>query len=101
MCEMTLNEEFYLQPSITCLLEVPLSGKQSPVLPATSSKYNEASNSCINPAECRDLARTVFQLECLSTPRNCEWSSMWHVHAVASVLKRSIFSVYPNTNVRT
>lgn len=59
MCEMTLNEEFYLQPSITCLLDVPLSGKQSPVLAATSSKYNEASNSCINPAECRDLARTV------------------------------------------
>ena len=36
-------------------------------------------------------ARIVFQLECLSTPRNGEWCNMWHVHAVASVLKKQSF----------
>ena len=92
--------DFYLQPSIICLLDVPLRGKQSPVLPACSSKFDEACTH-ITATEHKDIARVTFQLECLSTPQNGSWSSMWHVYAISSVLKRPIISVYPDSNERT
>jgi len=79
---------------------VSLGGKQTPVLPACSSKFDEACKH-ITATERKDIARIVLQLECLSTPRNGSWSSMWHVYAIASVLKKPIFSVYPKTNERT
>ena len=99
-CELILNEDFYLQPSIICLLDVSLGGKQTPVLPACSSKFDEACKH-ITATERKDIARIVLQLECLSTPQNGSWSSMWHVYAIASVLEKPIFSVYPKTNERT
>ena len=99
-CEMALNADFYLQPSIICLLDVPEGGKQTPVLPASSSKFDEACRH-ITATERKNIARITLQLECESTPKNGSWSSMWHVHAISSVLKRPVFSVYPKMNERT
>ena len=101
MCEMTLNYDFYVQPSTICLLDVSWREKQSPVLPATSSKFVEACNKYSNDNEHKVIARIVFQLECLSTPLNSEWSSVWHLDVLAFVLKKPILSVYPNKNQRT
>ena len=62
-------QTFYLQPSIICLLDVPEGGKQTPVLPASSSKFDEACRH-ITATERKNIARITLQLECESTPKN-------------------------------
>ena len=94
LCELVINESYYLQPSITSLLNADGIGKNA--LVATSANYDKASCRNVN---C-DLARTVLRLDCLATPKNGEWSNMFHVHGLASVLKKSIISIYPETNDR-
>ena len=46
------------------------------------------------------LAENVFKLDCLETPKLYAFSQMWHIHALASVLKQRIVSVYPEYNHR-
>ena len=76
---------------------MPLRGKQSLVLPVC---FNGVCKH-ITATEHKDIAGVTLQLECLSTPQNGSWSSMWHVYAISSVLKRPIISVYPDSNERT
>ena len=94
LCELVINENYYLQPSITSLLDSDGIGQNA--LVATSGSYDKASCSNVN----HDLARIVLRLDCLATSKNGEWSNMFHVYGLASVLKKSIISIYPETNKR-
>ena len=91
---MILNEDFYLQPSIICLLDEENKVQFYQLAHPSSMKH-------VTATERKDIARVTFQLECLSTPQNGSWFSMWHVYAISSVLNRPIISVYPDSNKRT
>ena len=96
VCELVLNESYYLHPSITSLFDTEgeIVGKNA--LSATSASF-EAACSKVNT----DLARTVFRIDCIATTKVDEWSNMFHVHGLASVLSTTIVSVYPKVNQRT
>ena len=97
LCELVMNEDFYLKPSVISVLDPAGKEVLKQGLPATSANYLEAlTSSQINV----DLARSVFYLDCLQTTNNGEYANMWHVHGLASVLKRKIMSVYPEQNCR-
>ena len=93
ICELVLNEAFYLQPSITSLFAAETAGKNA--LVATSASFEKA---CAN--EGTDIARMVFRLDCIATTKLDEWSNMWHVYGLASVLNTPITSIYPQVNSR-
>ena len=42
----------------------------------------------------------VLRMDCLETPKDGVYSNMWHVYGLASVLNRTITSIYPEKNVR-
>ena len=92
LCELVINENYYLQPSITSLLDSDGIGQNA--LVATSGSYDKASCSNVN----HDLARIVLRLDCLATSKNGEWSNMFHVYGLASVLK-SLYTL-PNKRIR-
>ena len=89
-----LNETFYLQPSITSLFTAEAAGKNA--LVATSANFEKACAS----KESIDIAKTVLRLDCIASTKVDEWSNMWHVHGLASVLRTAITSLYPNVNNR-
>ena len=93
LCELVLNEKYYLQPQIISLLDTEGRGKNA--LVATSANFETAYRD-INA----DLATTVFRYDCLATANYGEWSNMFHVHGLASVLKKKIKSIYPNVKQR-
>ena len=71
-------------------------------LPATAGSYHNAcailaSDPCIN----MDLATLILHEECLQATKDGVYSCMWHVHGLASVLKRPIISIYPNFSHRS
>ena len=98
-CELVLNEDFYLQPSIISLLDFEGHEISKKALIGTSASYDRALSKdykCVD----NDVARTVLHLDCLETAKAGSYSNMWHVHAVASVLQRPVTSIYPNKNSR-
>ena len=99
LCELVLNEEFYLQPSIVSLLSPDGHEISKNALIGTSANYYEAQNRVHTCME-NDAARTIFRLDCLDTAMNGTFSNMWHLHALTSVLKRSVTSIYPEKNSR-
>ena len=92
VCELVLNEEYYLQPCITSLLDAGSVGKNA--LIATSASFEAAA-----AMPDTDIARTL-RLDCITTTKLGEWSNIFHVYGLASVLKKSIISVYPDVNTR-
>lgn len=94
ICELVLNETFYLQPSITSLFTAESAGKNA--LVAISASFEKACAS----KDTTDIARTVLRLDCIASTRVDEWSNMWHVHGLASVLRTTITSIYPEVNSR-
>ena len=66
------------------------------MLVATFKNFNNARDVHVDT----DIARIVLQLDCLETTKDGEWSNMFHVHALASVLKKDIISIYPSTSKR-
>ena len=101
VCEIVLNEQFYLQPSMISILDPDETVLSRNALPATAGSYDNArailaSDPCIN----MDLATLILHEECLQTTKDGVYSCMWHVHGLASVLKRPIISIYPDFNRR-
>ena len=47
-----------------------------------------------------DVVNTVFELDCLGTSRNGQYSNMWHMYALSSVMKSSVHCIYPELNFR-
>ena len=95
LCELVLNENFYLQPSIVSIFD-PY-GKQisKNALIATSANFDRAVGNLD-----ADVAKTVLQMDCLETTKSGQYSNMWHIHGLASALGRSITSIYPEKNDR-
>ena len=85
VCELTLNEEYYLQPSIVSFCT------HKNILLATSGNFHQAAEaSCMT-----DSLRLCFQLDCCDAAKSDTYSNMWHVHGLSSVLKQPIHSIYP------
>ena len=90
VCELVLNEEYYLQPCITSLLDAGSVGKNALI----------ASFEAAAAMPDTDIARTTLRLDCIATTKLGEWSNIFHLYGLASVLKKSIISVYPDVNTR-
>ena len=61
------------------------------------NQYDQAlASTCVD----RELSRTILRLDCIETSKDGEYSNMWHVYGLASVLNRAITSIYPERNVR-
>lgn len=99
LCELVLNEEHYLQPSVMSLLSPDGHEISKNAVIGTSASYDEALNRVHTGME-NDAAKTVFRLDCLDTAKNGTFSNILHVHAIASVLKRPVTSIYPEKNAR-
>ena len=98
LCELVLNEEFYLQPSIVSILDPHGKEVSKRALIATSAQYDQALASTCGVD--RELSRTILRLDCIETSKDGEYSNMWHVYGLASVFNRTITSIYPERNVR-
>ena len=98
LCELVLNEEHYLQPSVMSLLSPDGHEISKNAVIGTSASYDEALNRVHTEME-KDAAKTVLRLDCLDTAKNGTFSNILHVHAIASVLKRLVTSIYPEKNV--
>ena len=46
------------------------------------------------------IAEEVFQKDCIDTPHKGSFSTMWHVTALASILRTCVMSIYPDFNRR-
>ena len=90
VCELTLNEEYYLQPSIVSFCA------HKNILLATSANFNQAAE----VSSMMDTLRLCFQLDCCDAAKSNTYSNMWHMHGLSSVLKQPIYSIYPQANVR-
>ena len=100
ICELSLNEDFYLQPCITSQLDPDgarkVVSKNALVATCNTTCLEKAKGDSI---DC-DFAKSVLHEECLLTTKDGTYSTMWHVYGLASVLKLTIMSLYPDFNVR-
>ena len=80
LCELVLNEEHYLQPSVMSLLSPDGHEISKNAVIGTSASYDEALNRVHTGME-KDAAKTVFRLDCLDTAKNGTFSNILHVHA--------------------
>ena len=97
LCELTMNEEFYLQPRIVSILDPDGAVISKNALPGSC---NASSLHAAKQNVDYDFATSVLHAECLNTTKNGSYSSMWHMYGLASVLKQPIMSVYPEHNIR-
>ena len=95
VCELVINENYYLQPHIVSVLDSFGAVISKNALPATVS-----ARVCHVPTVDIDFATSMLHSECIQTTKNGHYSCMWHVHALASVLRRPIVSIYPECNLR-
>lgn len=100
VCELALHKEFYLTTDKVSVLqtgeeEYP-AGKQlgKNVIVACSQSYDQALKLAST-----NLAETVFELDCLETPRIGTYSGMWHIYALSSVLRTPLLSIYPTIDI--
>ena len=96
VCELTLNEEYYLQPSIVSFCSHSNTLHKN-VLLATSSNFHQATDICADKPFL-DSLRVCFQLDCCDATKSGTYSNLWHMYGLASVLKQPIASVYPEVN---
>lgn len=100
-CELVLNSEYYLQPHIISLLNNDGIIKSKNVIPVTSRCYNTAQAHAKSASIDREnIPLLCFKEDCMETTKHNSWSNMWHVHALASVIKHPIQSIYPEYNNR-
>ena len=98
VCELTTNEEYYLQPSITSFCsDTGVVTKN--VLFATSANFHRASDICLTESSVEHV-RVCFRLDCCETTKSGTYSNLWHMHGLASVLKQPIQSIYPEVGER-
>ena len=95
VCELVLNEKYYLQPHIVSLLDPFGVVVSKNALPTTLS-----ASVCHVPTVDTDFATSMLHSECIQTAKNGNYSCMWHIHAMATVLRRPIVSIYPERNLR-
>ena len=96
-----MNEQFYLQPSITAVLDPDGIIVSRNALPATSESYDRACEILASDSHIDiDLATVILREDCLNSTKNGVYSCMWHAHGLASVLKRPVVSTYPDFNHR-
>lgn len=93
LCELVLNEEFSTA--------ISSDGHEisTNALIGTSANYDGALNgvhACVD----KDVTKTIYHLDCLDTAKNGTFSNIWHLHAIASALKRPVTSIYPVKNAR-
>ena len=91
--ESELNEEVYLCPSIISIFDPFGTEVSKNALVATSASFDRAVSNV-------GVARTVLHFNCLDTTKPGQYSNMWHIHALASALRRLITSIYPEKNNR-
>ena len=101
-CELVLHQDYYLTPDKLDALkwegqEQCKSHKQVGKNAIVASSANYENGLEMNP---NDVVNTVFELDCLETSRNGQYSNMWHVHALSSVMKSSVHCIYPELNFR-
>ena len=99
LCELVLNKDFYLQPSVVSLLDPYGHVISKNAMIGTSANYDIALNK-VHVHVDKDAARIILDLDCLETSKSCSYSNMWHVHAIASILERPLTSIYPDKNLR-
>lgn len=99
-----LHQDYYLTPDkLDALIwadeEQCKSHKQlgKNTIVASSPNYEKGVQTNCNTV----LAKTVFELDCLDTSNIGNYSNMWHIHALSSVLKSILHCVYPEVNLRT
>ena len=71
----------------------PWRGKEKvkQVLAAVSVIFNRV---CISTVD-TDFAQEVFRMDCQEAATDGTWCNMWHIHGLASVMRRPIMSIYP------
>ncbi len=97
LCELVLNKGYYLQPEVVSILtfgEVSIKN----VLPSTSRSFEDARKEIETTKQ--NIALTCLEHDCKEMATGGTWSNMWHVHALASVLKHPIQSIYPDEQLR-
>ena len=98
VCELTLNENYYLQPSVTSFCsDTGVICKN--VLFAASANFHRASDICLAESSVEHV-RVCFQLDCCEATKSGTYSNLWHMHGLASVLKQPIRSIYPEVDER-
>ena len=65
-------------------------------LHATSASWEKATLKTVPPTS--NLARETFVQDCLETTSQGTFCNMWHIHALSSVIKHPINSIYPEHN---
>ena len=95
LCELVLNENTYLHPSIVSHLCPDGIETSKNALVATSANFSRAVGKFAT-----DVAQTVLRYDCIDTTKLGQYSNMWHIHGLASALGRPILSLYPETNDR-
>ena len=99
LCELVLHKDFYLQPSIVSILDPEGNEISKRALVATSARYDMAFTSTSSASCNSEMPKMVLRMDCLETPKDGVDSNMWHVYGLASVLNRTITSMYPEKNV--
>ena len=82
VCELTLNEEYFLQPSTVSFCTHKKTNKKKNVLLATSADFYQAAEA----SSMIDSLILCFQLDCCDAAKNGTYSSMWHVHGLSLVI---------------
>ena len=93
ICELTCHEQYYLQPTIVSVFDASGCISSKNVLPATSANFGRAYDESPD-----HVVITCFHIDCLETTKSSTFSSMWHVHALSTVIESTILSVYPQCN---
>ena len=85
------------KPDIVSIMN-PWSGKEKvkQVIPAVSANFNRV---CISTVD-TDFAPEVYRIDCQETAMQGTWCNMWHIHGLASVMRRPIMSIYPEVQDR-
>ena len=100
VCELALHEDYYLQPSVVSFCDSHTEISKN-VLLATSANYEQATQlSTQHCSICPNPLKVCFQLDCCDTCKDGNYSNMWHVHGLATVLGQTIMSLYPDINAR-
>ena len=88
VCELTLNQEHYMQPSIVSFCsEFSVIAKN--VLLAMSANFHKAYEICVYKSLMESVG-VCFQLDCCTATKDGSYSNLWHMHDLASVLRQPI-----------
>ena len=93
LCELILHPDYYLSSDKCSSIDYEGVVMKN-ILPACSANYSNEGRLQA------DIAFEVFALDCLDSVQSGKYANMWHIYALASVLKQPIVSVYPHANIR-